>query len=328
MTGTPGPLYRDPLHDGAADPTVIWNPREKAWWMLYTSRRTEDPSNGVGWVHGTPLGVASSTDHGRTWTYRGDVQGLAAPGERGHDTFWAPEVVVVDGLFHMYVSFIPGVPTAWAGHPRTIRHYVSTDLVSWEYRGTLALSSDRVIDACVYPLPGGGYRMWYKDEADGNNIWAADSADLETWTVTGRVLDTPFALEGPYVFRLGEHYWMIADSKCQHVYRSDDLTNWTHTGIVLDIASGASSGRVDDLGPGLHAQVVVSGDVGWMFYFTHPDRHRPDLVGADMRRSSIQVAALEVRSGSDSSSWSESGDLLLCRRDDSVSIDLSLAEPA
>ena len=35
----PAPLYRCPVYDGAADPTVIYNHNEKSWWMLYTQRR-------------------------------------------------------------------------------------------------------------------------------------------------------------------------------------------------------------------------------------------------------------------------------------------------
>ena len=27
----PAPLYRDPIYDGAADPTVIYNPLDKNW---------------------------------------------------------------------------------------------------------------------------------------------------------------------------------------------------------------------------------------------------------------------------------------------------------
>jgi Glycosyl hydrolases family 43 len=310
-------LYRDPIHDGAADPTVIWNHFEREWWMVYTSRRREDPANGVGWVHGTSIGVASSSDHGGEWLYRGDLDIPPAPGDFGRNTFWAPEIVFLRGRYHMYVSFIRGVPTSWAGHPRTIRHYVSDDLAQWEFCETLTLSSDRVIDACVREVPGGGYRLWYKHEADGNTIWAADSEDLHTWTVRGRVLAAGFALEGPYVFELGGRYWMTADGKAQYLCYSDDLETWTPAGVVLDTASGLASGRDDDLGPGLHAQVVVAGEVGWLFYFTHPERHRPDLTNADHRRSTIQVAQLR-----------SAGDHLTCVRDGSVVLDLSAAEPA
>lgn len=37
---TPAPLYRDPVHDGAADPVLVWNPRRDAWWLFYTQRPT------------------------------------------------------------------------------------------------------------------------------------------------------------------------------------------------------------------------------------------------------------------------------------------------
>lgn len=50
----PKPLFRDPVYDGAADPTIIWNRGEKKWFMFYTNRRATDTINGgVSWVHGT-----------------------------------------------------------------------------------------------------------------------------------------------------------------------------------------------------------------------------------------------------------------------------------
>lgn len=35
----PAPLFRDPIYDGAADPTIIWNREAKTGWQLYTHRR-------------------------------------------------------------------------------------------------------------------------------------------------------------------------------------------------------------------------------------------------------------------------------------------------
>ena len=32
------PLFRDPVYNGAADPTVIWNQKEQKWFMFYTNR--------------------------------------------------------------------------------------------------------------------------------------------------------------------------------------------------------------------------------------------------------------------------------------------------
>ncbi len=43
MDEVPAPLFRDPIYDGAADPTVIWNRAEGAWWLLYTARRANVP---------------------------------------------------------------------------------------------------------------------------------------------------------------------------------------------------------------------------------------------------------------------------------------------
>ncbi len=31
----PAPLFRDPVFDGAADPSLIWNDQERAWWVFY-----------------------------------------------------------------------------------------------------------------------------------------------------------------------------------------------------------------------------------------------------------------------------------------------------
>lgn len=64
-----------------------------------------------------------------------------------------------EGSYHMFVSHIRGVPDRWEGHERRILHHVSPDLERWECVGEVPLSSDRVIDACVHPLPGGGYRQ-------------------------------------------------------------------------------------------------------------------------------------------------------------------------
>ena len=43
------PLFRDPIHDGAADPMVIYNEQEKAWYMFYTNRRANVPTQGTNW---------------------------------------------------------------------------------------------------------------------------------------------------------------------------------------------------------------------------------------------------------------------------------------
>jgi hypothetical protein len=155
------PLFRDPVFDGAADPVVIWNPSAKRWWMLYTNRRANAPGlSGVAWVHGCGIGIAESAD-GANWTYLGTADIELPPDLGGTEpTHWAPDVITApDGIHHMYLTAVPGVFENWQ-HPRRIVHLTSTDLRQWKYRSALTLASDRVIDAAVYPLPGGGWRMW------------------------------------------------------------------------------------------------------------------------------------------------------------------------
>ena len=288
----PAPLFLDPVYEGPTDPTIIYNRGEKTWWILYTQRRANVPGHGFAWVHGTDIGVASSKD-GQTWLYRGilDIE----PIEPGRNTFWAPEVLWANGCYHMFVSYITGVPADWTG-PRDILHYTSDNLWSWRYQGTLDLSSHRVIDACVYPISG-GWRMWYKDEADHSYTHYADSADLYRWKHMGVATDDQ-PEEGPNVFRLGGKYWMIADVwKGQGVYSSDDLTHWKRQpGDIL-----AEPGlRKDDGSRGHHADVLVTGETAYIFYFVHPDEDMPagDSYSAWPRsRSCIQAAMLKVENG-------------------------------
>lgn len=300
-------LFRDPIYDGAADPVVVWNHRTREWWMVYTNRRaTSTAGSGFGWVHGTDLGVASSSDGGKSWLYRGTLPGLDIEWER--NTFWAPEIVRHGDTYHMYVSYIRGVPDRWEGHDRHILHYTSPDLLDWSYVSTLALSSDRVIDACVHALPGGGFRLWYKDETNGSHTYAADSPDLYDWQSIGPVI-TERPHEGPNVFWLESSYWMIVDEwRGQGVFRSDDLETWERNGLIL-----AEPGRrEEDNTIGLHADVVVQDDRAYVFYFTHPGR-RPDGTEDDQpfRRTSIHAARLRVREG-----------VLSCDRDEPFELEL------
>ena len=138
MRTAPAPLFRDPIFDGPTDPTVIYNREEKSWWMIYTSRRANVPCHDVSWVHGTDLGVASSTDNGQSWLYRGTLNLEAI--EHGRNTFWAPEVLWHEGTYHMFVSYITGVPTNW-NYGRRILHYTSANLWDWAYQSTLTLTA-------------------------------------------------------------------------------------------------------------------------------------------------------------------------------------------
>lgn len=320
----PAPLYTDPIHHAPTDPTLVRAP-DGEWRMFYTQRRAGDRATGAQWVHGTDIGVAASNDGGLTWEYRGVLEGVDP--HPGRNTLWAPEVLWAEGRFHMFVSYIDGVPNRWEGHARTILHHVSDDLETWEHLGEIPLSSERVIDACVYPLTHGGYRMWFKDEAHDSTTWCADSPDLLTWDESSPAVGTP-SHEGPNVFALGSWFWMITDEwHGLGVHRSNDLQTWERQDLILD-EPGA---RPWDADVGHHADVVVGTDasgeeLGWIFYFTH--RNRPGSTGADQADSphpdipiehvtDVQVAELRVVDG-----------MLVCDRDAPVDLDLRRATSA
>ena len=306
------PLFRDPIYDGATDPMVIYNVHEDNWYMFYTQRRVNFPSRGVSGVYGTKIGVAVSDDGGNYWYYRG---ALDLEFEFGQNTFWAPEIIYHNGVYHMYVSYIRGIHHVWEGD-RSILHYASVDLINWEIQAPIDLDSDRVIDACVFRLESGEFRMWFKDETRDSHTVYADSSDLYHWQVKGKAIDD-CSHEGPNVFKLKDKYYMIVDCwDGQGVYSSTDLLNWKRQkdNILKTPGKGAMDGT-----KGLHADVVVSGDKAYIFYFTHPNR-KADYMDLDNEIDSpvkycvtaIQVAELEVN---------EKGEII-CDRDKELSLDL------
>lgn len=300
MNIAPAPLYQDPIYGAPTDPVVIWNREEQKWWMLYTQRRKG--GIGVSHIHGTAIGVASSAD-GNRWLYRGTLPGLDI--EPGMNTFWAPEVIFAEGRYHMYVTYITGVPTDW-NWERHILHYTAENLWNWQFESILSLSSDRVIDACVAQLPDGRYKLWYKDETHDSRTYAAVSNDLCTWDVLGEEI-ADCAHEGPNVFSLGGKNWIITDEWYGlGVYEAEDLTHWRKQGIILrEGGKRPMDGVMAD-----HADVVVCGDVGYIFYFTHPyytnenRRNRTYEVTERDMEAVVQVALLEVVDG-----------VLVCDRD-------------
>jgi hypothetical protein len=310
------PLFRDPVYDGAADPTLIYNRAEKKWFMFYTNRRANltTGADGVAWVHGTKIGIAQSADGGATWTYRGTAD-IPYGGEGM--THWAPDVIEHAGRYHMFLTFVPGIFSDWQ-HPRDIVHLTSSDLLHWTYASTLKLSADRVIDPCVLRLPDGTWRLWYNNERDGKSIYFADSKDLDNWQDRGRAEGTSErAGEGPKVFRWKNSYWMAVDIwDGIRIYRSDDALHWQRGSE--DLLKGAGSGP-DDGVKGGHPDVVVDGERAFLFYFTHPGRTaaagRAD--GIEQRRSSIQVVELQLADGA-----------ITCDRDRPTYIQLTAPAPA
>jgi len=302
------PLFRDPVFDGAADPVVIWNQKEKKWFMLYTNRRANAPGlDGVSWVHGTLIGIAESENGGATWKYRDTCDIRYRLTDYTH---WAPEVIEFKGLYHMYLTYVPGIFTDW-NHPRRIVHLTSKNLIEWNFESELTLASDRCIDACIFRLPDGTWRMYYNNERDNKSIYYADSPDLYNWKDSGKKVVGDRAGEGPNVFSWKGKNWMIVDNwnGCG-VYSSDDFVNWKpqEKNILQEPGTGS-----DDKVMGGHPDIVINGDRAFIFYFTHPGR----IPGArakdqnDSRRSSIQVAELEFIDGQ-----------IVCNRDKPVVINM------
>ena len=150
--------------------------------------------------------------------------------------------------------------------------------------------------------------MYYNNEADKKSIYYADSPDLYNWTDSCRKVISDRGGEGPFVFQWKGKYRMIVDNwNGLGVYSSDDLINWQRQpdNILADPGTGT-----DDAGFGHHAMVVVSNDRAFIFYFTHPGR-KPGASLYDQRRSTLQVAELEIMDGQ-----------VICDRDKPVSIRL------
>ena len=69
------------------------------YWMYYTQRRaTLENANGVDWVHGSTIGIATSVN-GINWSYKGTIQGSIPDGDTRKSlsdpvkdgiTWWAP----------------------------------------------------------------------------------------------------------------------------------------------------------------------------------------------------------------------------------------------
>lgn len=102
------PYIYDPISKDVGDPTILFNHASGEAWVFYTQRDTMK-AEGPGWYHGCDIGMQSSQFNGFSWLYRGVAEGLNTY-RPGRNTFWAPEVVFHEGVYHMFVTFNVGVP--------------------------------------------------------------------------------------------------------------------------------------------------------------------------------------------------------------------------
>ena len=280
----PAPLFDDPEWHGATDPFVIWNPSRHQWFMYYTQRRATMPTpNGVDWVHGAKIGIATSPD-GIHWSYLGTAKGdhdLSDPlsakglGPEPGVTWWAPCFLYQGKTLHMFVTLVDGVYPNWTGK-RHILHFTSADGVMWKYINTCALNSERVIDPMVYRIKDTWY-MVYKDEGAGSHTYRSESRNLINWT-NHQQTEPDGRQEAPFVFRWQGEYWMIVDSvpdKGLRIYKSPNgINQWEYNSTVLAAADGT---RPSDNNVGHHPGIVMQSSTDGteqclLFYFTHQNR--------------------------------------------------------
>ena len=292
----PKPLYRDPIHDGAADASLVFDRGQRRWVMFYTNRRATlrlPDREDVAWVHGTHIGMATSKD-GLRWTYAGAAD---IPAHCTGTTLWAPELYYERGTYHMWLTVVPSIDHRWSGENKaSIVHLTSPDLKRWSCADTVATGSERVIDASVIRLGKGRYRLWYKDERAGSRIFALDSTDLVHWkkVLPDPVTDT--SSEGPKVFRYKGWYWLIADAwKGLIVLRSKDAAHWTEQPTRILEEPGLER---TDRAKGQHPDVLVNDGQAFIYYFVHqgdePEARRDPYWH---QRTVIQVARLKYAKG-------------------------------
>lgn len=299
----PAPLYRDPVFDGAADPSVVFEETDGSWLVYYTQRRANVPSPGVSWCFGCKIGIARSTDKGRTWLYAGTARGL----ERNPDldTYWAPHVFKHEGTYHMIVTYIEGIPDWWGrGGGPSLLHYTSTDGIQWKFSDKVDTGSDRIIDGAVTRLPDGRWLLVFRDDNAGTRTALCVSNDLRKWERLPQTIGDK-RHEAPVVLPWKGRYWLITDDwKGLGVYVGDDGLNYERQGVILS----EPGRRTDDGFYGRHAGVALVGERAFIFYFVHPEQKQGGKGVIDewettnthsyrYKRSVLQIAELEVVDG-------------------------------
>lgn len=167
-------------------------------------------------------------------------------------------------------------------------------MLNWKFESRLRQLGTHVIDADILKMPDGTWRMYYKGSSPHSNISLTESQDLYTWSDPEEVLKING--EGPIAFHWKDYYWLIVDTwNGQTVHRSRDGDTWERQPGTPLMPDGEGTG-LDDIPNALHANVVVSNDRVYLYYFTHPGRIGEDKKKDtyEQRRTSIQVVELEL----------------------------------
>ena len=189
MKHIPAPLFRCPIYDGAADPAIQWNPERNEWWIFYTQRRANVPNlPGVAYCYGTKIGIAASSDNGRSWYYIGHAN-LPEP-DQGENTFWAPDVFVDGDTYYMIVTYITGVHLNWGGKTRML-FYKSKDLKSWTTTGNCEIKANGHEAPIVFHWKGKYWNIIDEWNLGYVGLHCDESDDATNWTYNPSILNTP-----------------------------------------------------------------------------------------------------------------------------------------
>ncbi len=194
------------------------------------------------------LGHAISADL-CTWTPLLPVLGPGAPGAWDESGIWAPDIIEVDGVFHMFYT------GSDARNNQAIGMASSSDLHHWDKHPgnplvTPGAWSDRAVgrdvagrDGMVYAdLERGRYLMYYTATlADGRACIAlAQSADLHRWEDMGPTYieeDRSYnRCESPYLVRHDGSYYLFYSAKGGPKSKGFPASDFAHFDIEYLVA--------------------------------------------------------------------------------------------
>jgi hypothetical protein len=222
-------------------------------------------------------------------------------------TYWAPGIIQKDEQLHMFVTYKDNAKPPWGGKG-VIRHYrapLSDPVHGWKLVGIPEFTQPDPIDATLIKV-GDVFHAYYRVAENGGIQWAV-SPDLLKWDNRGQCAGEVNASsvqrgfgyqEAPYVFRIGNFFWMLTDPhKGLAVYRSDDSVTWILQGRILEEpGTGAQDATL-----ARHPSVAVVGDRALLFYHVEPNRPYPtppaEKRTVEQKKSFLQVAELRVAEG-------------------------------